>query len=74
MRVRKELVIAAQNFGREENLFPFMIPTMSKDMEKLNKLAHKEVDGANRILFCKSAVVHCGQAKEVICRNPTMCK
>ena len=48
MRLRNQLVNAAENFARKENLTPVLIPTMCKD-EQL-KLAHKVVDlvaGAN---------------------------
>ena len=54
MRLTNHVVIAAENFGREENLSPFLIPTLSKDMDEQLKLAHKVVnlvDGANR-KFC----------------------
>ena len=44
MRLRNELVSAAKNFGREENLPPVLIPTMSKEMDEQLKLAHKVVD------------------------------
>ena len=43
MRLRNQLVNAAENFAREENLTPVLIPTMSKDRDEL-KLAHKVVD------------------------------
>ena len=33
MRLRTQLVIAAKNFGREADLSPVLIPTISKDME-----------------------------------------
>ena len=51
MRLRNQLVNAAENFAREENLMPVLIPTMSKDMDEQPKLAHKVgdvVDRANR--------------------------
>ena len=54
MRLRNQLVIVVENFAREENLFPVMIPTMSKDMDKQLKLAHEVVDvldRANRQIF-----------------------
>ena len=34
MRMKNELVIAAENFGREENLSPVLIPVMSEDMDE----------------------------------------
>ena len=48
MRLRNQLVNAAENFAREENLTPVLIPTMSKDMDEQLKLAHKEVDVVDR--------------------------
>ena len=48
MRLRNQLVNAAKNFGREENLTPVLIPTMSKDMDEQLKLAHKVVDVVDR--------------------------
>ena len=48
MRLRKELVNAAENFAGEEILTPVLIPMMSKDMEEKLKLAHKVVDVVNR--------------------------
>ena len=44
MRLRNQLVNAAENFATEENLTPELIPTMSKDMDEQLKLAHKVVD------------------------------
>ena len=42
-------MVAAESFGREENLFSVLIPTMFKDYDEKLKLAHRllEVDGAN---------------------------
>ena len=48
MRLRYQLGNAAENFAREENLTPWLIPTMSKDMDQQLKLAHKVVDVVNR--------------------------
>ena len=44
----EQLVNAAENFAREENLTPVVIPTMSKDMDEQLKLSHKVVDILNR--------------------------
>ena len=49
MRLRNQLVNAAENFAREENLTPVLIPTMSKDMDEQLKLAHKFVDVVDRV-------------------------
>ena len=48
MRLRIQLVIAAEIFAREENLSPVRIPTMSKDMDEQVKLGHKVVDVLDR--------------------------
>ena len=48
MRLRNQLVNAAENFAREENLTPVLILTMSKDMDEQLKLAHKVVDVVDR--------------------------
>ena len=48
MRLRNQLVYAAENFARDENLTPVLIPTMSKDMDEQPKLAHKVVDVVDR--------------------------
>ena len=44
MRLRNQLVIAAENFARAENLSPVLILTLSRDMDEQFKLAHKMVD------------------------------
>ena len=48
MRLRNQLVNTAENFAREENLTPVLIPTMSGDMDEQVKLAHKVVDVVDR--------------------------
>ena len=48
MRLRNQLVNAAENFAREESLTPMLIPTMSKDMDEQLKLAQKVVDLVDR--------------------------
>ena len=48
MRLRNQLVNAAENFAREENLTPVLIPTMSRDTDEQLKLAHKVVDVVDR--------------------------
>ena len=47
-RLRNQLVNVAENFAREENSTPVLIPTMSKDMDEKLKLAHKVVDVVDR--------------------------
>ena len=48
MRLRNQLVISAENIGREENLSPVFIPTLSKDMDEQLTLADKVVDVVDR--------------------------
>ena len=48
MRFRNQLVLAAENFARNENLSPLLIPTRSKHMDEQLKLAHKVVDLEDR--------------------------
>ena len=48
MRLRNQLVNAADNFARVENLTPVLIPTMSRDMDEQLGLAHKVVDVVDR--------------------------
>ena len=48
MRLKNQLVNAAEKFAREENLTPVQIPTMSEDMDEQLKRAHKVVDVVDR--------------------------
>ena len=48
MRLSYQLVNAAENYAREENLMPLLLPTMSRDMDEQLKLAHKVVDVVDR--------------------------
>ena len=48
MRLRNQLANVAENFAREENLTPVLVPTMSRDMDEQLKLAHKVVDVVDR--------------------------
>ena len=48
MQWMNQLVNAAENFAREENLTPVLIPTMSEGMDEQIKLAHKVVDVVDR--------------------------
>ena len=48
MRLRSQLVNAAESFAREENLSLVPIPTMSKDMDEQPKLADKVVDAVDQ--------------------------
>ena len=48
MRWRNQLVNAAENFARDENLMPVLIPTRSKDMDEQLKVADLVVDVVDR--------------------------
>ena len=48
MRLRNQLVIAAENFAGAENLSPVLIPTLSRDMDEQFKLGHNVVDVVDR--------------------------
>ena len=43
IRQRNQLVVAADNFLREQNLSPLLQSTLSKDMEEHLKLVHKVI-------------------------------
>ena len=48
VRQRNQLVVAADNFLREQNLSPVLQPTLSKDMEEQLKFVHKVIDVMDR--------------------------
>ena len=48
VRLRNQLVNAAENFARVENLIPVLITKTSRDMDEQLKLAHKLVDVVDR--------------------------
>ena len=41
MRLRHQLVLAAENFARPENLSPVLIPILSRNMDEQHKLVQK---------------------------------
>ena len=47
-RLRNQPVNATENFARQGDLTPVLIPTMSKDIDEQLKLAHKIVDVVDR--------------------------
>ena len=47
-RQRIQLVVAADNFLREQSLSPVLQSTLSKDMEEQLKLVHKVIDVVDR--------------------------
>ena len=48
IRQRNQLVVAADNFLREQNLSPVHQSTLSKDMGDQMKLVHKVIDVVDR--------------------------
>ena len=48
IRQRSELVVAADNFLREQNFLSVLQSTLSKDMEEQLKLVHKVIDVVDR--------------------------
>ena len=48
IRQRNQLLVAADNFLREQNLLPVLQSKLSKDMEEQLKLVHKVIDVVNR--------------------------
>ena len=48
VRLRNQLVNAAEKFAREQKLTPLLIPTMSRNTDDQLKLAHKVVDAVDR--------------------------
>ena len=48
IRQRNQLVVAADNFLREQNLSPILQSTLSKDLEEQLKLVHKVIDVVDR--------------------------
>ena len=48
IRQTNQLVVAADNFLREQNLSPVLQSTLSKDMEEQLKLVHKVIDVVER--------------------------
>ena len=48
IRQRNQLVVAADNFLKEQNLSPVLQSTLSKDMEEQPKLVHKVIDVVDR--------------------------
>ena len=64
MKLRNQLIKAAEHFARGEKLTSVLIRTKSKDMDEQLKLAHKVVDIVDRTNkdLCDSTAVQGGQA------------
>ena len=48
VRQRNQLIVAADNFLRKQNLSPVLQSTLSKDMEEQLKLVHEVIDVVDR--------------------------
>ena len=48
IRQRNQIVVAADNFLREQSLWPVLQSTLSKDMDEQLKLVHKVIDVVDR--------------------------
>ena len=48
MKLKNQPVKVAENFAREENLTPVLIPKMSRDLDEQLELAHEVVDIVDR--------------------------
>ena len=70
--MKNQLVFAAENFGREENLSPISMPKISKGIGEQLKLAHTVVDIVDRERKASFdiALVQFAQAREFMCPSP----
>ena len=75
IRQRNQLVVAADNFLREQILLPVLQSTLSKDMEVELKLVHKATDVVDRPkqkdLF-DTAGMQGGQPRKFLCSSPSI--
>ena len=74
IRQRNQLVVAANNFLREQTLPPFLQSTLSKDMEEQLKLIHKVIDvvdrpGQPRNLLCSCSSIRTEEGGRKISTN-----
>ena len=77
MRLRIQLVNAAENFAREESLTPVLIPTMTRDMVEQLELAHKVVDvvdRTNRKICVTLLRYNVDKPQRLLCSSPIICK
>ena len=59
MRLRNQLVIAAENFHGKQSLSPIQIPTPSENMDEQLKLSHRVVDVVESRLTHTSSISSC---------------
>ena len=74
IRQRNQLVVAADNFLREQDLCPVLQSTLSKNMEEQMKPVHKVievVDRPNRRI-CDTAAIQGGQPRDFLCSSPSI--
>ena len=73
-RQRNQLVVAADNFLKEQNLPPVLQSTLSKDMEEQLKLVHKVIDVVDRPnrYLCDTAAIQGGQPRHLLCSSSSI--
>ena len=72
IRQRNQLVVAADNFLREQKLSPVNQSTLSKDMEEQLNLVHKVIDvcGSPKQKDLRdTAAIQCGQPRDFLCSS-----
>ena len=70
IRQRNQLIVAADNFLREQNMSPVFQSTLSKDMEEQLKLVHiviDVVDHPKKKDLCDTAAIQGGQPRDLLC-------
>ena len=75
IRQRNQLVVAADNFLKEQNLPPVLQSTLPKDMEEQLKLVHKlidVVDRPNRRICVTLFAIQGGQPRELLCSSSSI--
>ena len=75
IRQGNQLVVAANNFLREQKLSPVLQSTLSKDMEEQLKLVHKVidvVDCTNTRILCDTTAIQSGQTRHLLCSSSSI--
>ena len=74
IRQRNKLVVAADNFLREQNLSPVLQSTLSKDMEEQLKLVHRVIDVVVRPNkdLCDTVAIQGRQLRDFLCSSSSI--
>ena len=75
IRQRNQLIVAADNFFKEQNLSLVLQFALSKDKEEQLKLVHKVidvVDRPNKNHLCDTAAILGGQPRNLFCSSSTI--